>query len=124
MVTLMTEHHGRVRAVAKGIRRTSSKFGSRLEPTTHVSLQLYLGRELDTVTQAETIAPLPTHPYHLPRFGHAHVLPKTLLPGVPPRDPHAPPSPLPLRPALPSGRPAKARRHPHCGAAVPTFGKP
>jgi DNA repair protein RecO (recombination protein O) len=45
-----------VRAVAKGVRRTRSKFGARLEPFSHVELQLYAGRELDIVTQAETIA--------------------------------------------------------------------
>lgn len=55
IVSLLTEHHGRVRAVAKGIRKTRSKFGARLEPTTHVSLLLYEGRELDIVTQAETL---------------------------------------------------------------------
>ena len=55
IVTLMTEGHGKVRAVAKGVRKTKSKFGGRLEPMTHVSLQLYEGRDLDTVTQAETV---------------------------------------------------------------------
>ena len=54
IVTLLTRNHGRVRAVAKGVRRTTSKFGSRLEPFTHVELQLAEGRNLDTVTQAET----------------------------------------------------------------------
>lgn len=57
IVSLLTKRHGRVRAVAKGVRRTKSKFGARLEPGTHVDLQLYEGRSLDTVTQAETIAP-------------------------------------------------------------------
>ena len=51
----MTERHGKVRAVAKGVRKTKSRFGARLEPTSHVALQLYEGRELDIVTQAETI---------------------------------------------------------------------
>ena len=55
IVTLMTEGHGKVRAVAKGVRKTKSKFGGRLEPMTHVALQLYEGRDLDTVTQAETV---------------------------------------------------------------------
>src|SRR5579864_2924661 len=55
IVTLVTQAHGKVRAVAKGVRKTKSRFGSRLEPTTHVSLLLYEGRELDVVTQAETI---------------------------------------------------------------------
>ena len=55
IVTFLTEGRGKVRAVAKGVRKTKSRFGSRLEPISHVALQLYEGRELDTVTQAETI---------------------------------------------------------------------
>jgi DNA repair protein RecO (recombination protein O) len=54
IITLLTRQHGRVRAVAKGVRRTTSRFGSRLEPFTHVDLQLAEGRNLDTITQAET----------------------------------------------------------------------
>ncbi len=56
IITLLTRVHGRVRAVGKGVRRTRSKFGARLEPFTHVDLQLYEGRSLDVVQQAETIA--------------------------------------------------------------------
>jgi DNA repair protein RecO (recombination protein O) len=55
IVVLCTRRHGKVRAVAKGVRKTKSKFGSRLEPTSHVALQLYEGRELDIVTQVESI---------------------------------------------------------------------
>ncbi|MGY1631176.1 DNA repair protein RecO [Geodermatophilus sp. SYSU D01186] len=55
IVTVLTRRHGKVRAVAKGVRRTKSKFGARLEPFTHVDLQLYTGRNLDIVSQAETI---------------------------------------------------------------------
>jgi DNA repair protein RecO (recombination protein O) len=58
IITLLTRQHGVVRAVARGVRRTSSKFGSRLEPFTHVDLQLAVGRNLDTVTQAVTRAPV------------------------------------------------------------------
>ena len=57
IITLLTRHHGLVRAVAKGVRRTTSRFGSRLEPFTHVDLQLAEGRNLDVITQAETITP-------------------------------------------------------------------
>jgi DNA repair protein RecO (recombination protein O) len=57
IITLLTRQHGRVRAVAKGVRRTTSRFGSRLEPFTHVDLQLAEGRSLDTITQAETLTP-------------------------------------------------------------------
>ena len=55
IITLLTRQHGRVRAVAKGVRRTTSRFGSRLEPFTHVDLQIAEGRTLDTITQAETL---------------------------------------------------------------------
>src|SRR5689334_11305024 len=57
IVTILTQGSGKVRAVAKGIRRTQSRFGARLEPFTHVSLLCYQGRNLDTVTQAEILSP-------------------------------------------------------------------
>jgi DNA repair protein RecO (recombination protein O) len=57
IVTLLARKTGRVRAVAKGVRRTKSRFGARLEPFTHVDLLLYTGRSLDVITQAETIKP-------------------------------------------------------------------
>jgi DNA repair protein RecO (recombination protein O) len=55
IVTLLTRRAGRIRAVAKGVRRTRSKFGSRLEPFSHVSLQLAEGRSLDVVTEAVSL---------------------------------------------------------------------
>ena len=55
IVTVLTQGTGKIRAVAKGIRKTRSKFGARLDPFTHVDLLLYKGRELDIVTQAEII---------------------------------------------------------------------
>jgi DNA repair protein RecO (recombination protein O) len=55
IVTLLTRRHGKVRAVAKGVRRTGSKFGARLEPFMVADLQLYEGRSLDVVTQAESL---------------------------------------------------------------------
>jgi DNA repair protein RecO (recombination protein O) len=55
IVTFLTEGRGKVRAVAKGVRKPKSRFGGRLEPTTHLFLQLYEGRNLDVVTQVETI---------------------------------------------------------------------
>jgi DNA repair protein RecO (recombination protein O) len=59
---LYTEARGRVGAVAKGVRRTKSRFGARLEPFSHVELVLHQGRgELHTVTGASLVAP------------HAHV---------------------------------------------------
>lgn len=55
IVGLVTPEHGKVRAVAKGIRKTKSRFGGRLEPLSHVSLLCWQGRELDVITQAEVI---------------------------------------------------------------------
>ena len=58
IVVFMTAGNGKVRAVAKGVRKTKSKFGARLEPMSHVRLLLYRGRELDIVSQAESVEPL------------------------------------------------------------------
>ena len=57
IVVLLTEANGKVRAVAKGVRKTKSRFGSRLEPLSHVSVLLYRGRELDVVNQVEPLEP-------------------------------------------------------------------
>src|ERR671921_2162647 len=51
---LYTLDRGRVGAVAKGVRRTKSRFGARLEPLSHVELMLHQGSgELQTVTGAD-----------------------------------------------------------------------
>lgn len=68
IVVLLTEHHGKVRAVAKGVRKTLSRFGARLEPMSHVRLLLAQGRELDIVSQTESVeslAPLVSDLDHL-----------------------------------------------------------
>jgi DNA repair protein RecO (recombination protein O) len=63
IITLLTRGNGRVRAVARGVRRTKSKFGARLEPFSHVDVQFFargselIGRGLPLCTQTETIAP-------------------------------------------------------------------
>jgi len=56
IITLLTQYNGKVRAVARGVRRPLSKFGGRLEPFTHVDVQLVRGRTLDVVAQVETVA--------------------------------------------------------------------
>ena len=57
IITILGRTSGRIRAVAKGVRRTKSRFGARLEPFTHVDLMLHAGRSLDVITQAEVIRP-------------------------------------------------------------------
>ena len=55
IITMLTREHGRIRGVAKGVRRTMSKFGARLEPGSHVDIQMHIGKTFDTVTQVEAI---------------------------------------------------------------------
>jgi DNA repair protein RecO (recombination protein O) len=55
IITFVTPDHGKVRAVAKGVRKTKSKLGGRLDLMTHVSIMCWRGRELDVVTQAEIV---------------------------------------------------------------------
>jgi DNA repair protein RecO (recombination protein O) len=61
IVVLVTEAHGKVRAVAKGVRKTTSKWGGRLEPLSHVALLLWQGRsDLAVVNQAEVVDHFPS----------------------------------------------------------------
>ena len=57
VVVMLSPNHGKLRTVAKGVRKTKSRFGGRLEPFCHVDLVLYEGRNLDTITQVEIIEP-------------------------------------------------------------------
>lgn len=75
IVTFLTRASGKVRAVAKGIRRTKSRFGGRLEPFTQVSLVLWRGRSgLDTITQAEIVEPFRRIREDLDRFSLGEVM--------------------------------------------------
>ena len=56
IITLLSKNSGQIRAVAKGVRKTSSKIGARLEPFMAVEAQFYEGKTLDVVTQVESIA--------------------------------------------------------------------
>jgi DNA repair protein RecO (recombination protein O) len=55
ILDLYTRDAGLISAIAKGIRRTRSRFGARLEPLSCVDFVAYHGRTLDTVTQAEVL---------------------------------------------------------------------
>ena len=57
VVVLISPNNGKIRTVAKGVRKTKSRFGGRLEPFTHVDLVLYEGRNLDTITQVAIVEP-------------------------------------------------------------------
>ena len=75
IISMHTLDNGKVRGVAKGVRRTRSKFGSRLEPLSHISIQLYRGRgDLDTITQVETIDRFPSLRTDPDRFARAEAM--------------------------------------------------
>lgn len=71
IVVFMTQARGKVRAVAKGVRKTKSRFGGRLEPVSHVAAQFYEGRELDVVTQVDSLDHFRTIREDLDRLGKA-----------------------------------------------------
>ncbi|GAB3601955.1 DNA repair protein RecO [Microbacterium aureliae] len=75
IVTLLSRRHGKIRAVAKGVRRTSSRFGSRLEPFMVADVQMYEGRSLDIVQQAESIGAYGADiVVHYERYTAAHAM--------------------------------------------------
>jgi len=74
IVTLLTRGRGKVRAVAKGVRKTKSRFGGRLEPLGHVALLMYEGRELDVITQVESMESFRAVREDLDRLAKANAL--------------------------------------------------
>ena len=103
IVVFLTERHGKVRAVAKGVRKTTSKFGARLEPLTHVDLLLWQGRsDLDIVNQVEVLDAFRAVREDLGPLPAGHGAPR----GDRPAGPGAPPRPAALRDAR---RRARAR---------------
>lgn len=55
VIVMLSRRHGKIRAVAKGVRKTKSRFGARVEPFSMVDVQIYIGKTLDTITQVETL---------------------------------------------------------------------
>lgn len=55
ILTILTENHGKIKVIAKGVRKTLSKLGGHLEPFCLVNLGIAEGRNLDIVTDVETI---------------------------------------------------------------------
>lgn len=77
IVTFLGRAGGKIRAVAKGVRKTKSRFGGRLEPFGHVSLVLWRGRTssgLDIVTQVEVFEPFRPVRENLDRFALGEVM--------------------------------------------------
>jgi DNA repair protein RecO (recombination protein O) len=71
IATILSLEHGKVRAVAKGVRKVKSRLGARTEPLTHVDFLAWRGRELDVVNQVEVIDVFPLIRGDLARFDAA-----------------------------------------------------
>ncbi len=71
ILTVYSPDHGKLRLVAKGVRRVRSRKAGHLEPFTRVELMLARGRDLDVVTQAQAIDLYPRLRDDLARLGHA-----------------------------------------------------
>lgn len=87
VAVLFTLEHGKVRAVVKGVRKTTARHGIRLEPLAHVAVQLYRGRELDTVTQVQGVDAFPGIRNDLDRLARAAMLLEAVELSVPDREP-------------------------------------
>jgi len=61
IVTMLGKNRGKIRAVAKGVRKTSSRLGARVEPFNVVDTQIYQGKSLDVIQSADVLAPLSKH---------------------------------------------------------------
>lgn len=79
ILTIFTPRLGKLRVIAKGARRPTSRLGAHLEYFTEVGLMLARGRDLDTVTSAETIDPHLNLRSNLTAFGHACHIAELLL---------------------------------------------
>lgn len=89
IVSLHTLDHGKVRAVAKGVRRTKSRFGGRLEATSRVAIQLYRGKgDLDTITQVETLGRHSDLHHNSDRFARASAMLEAIDQISPDREPN------------------------------------
>lgn len=88
IITLCTEEHGKVRAVAKGVRKSGSRFGARLEPLAEIQVQLSRGRNLDILTQVETVASHHELREDLGALGHASCMAEAVDIVMPDREPH------------------------------------
>jgi DNA repair protein RecO (recombination protein O) len=88
IVVLMTEHEGKVRAVAKGARK-SKRTAALLEPTSHVDVQLYRGKgDLDTVTQVQAVDTFNSIRTDLDRLTRASSFVEAVDHVTPDREPH------------------------------------
>jgi DNA repair protein RecO (recombination protein O) len=89
VLTLFTREHGKISAVARGVRKVTSKRGGALEPLGHVRVLLARGRgALDVLAQVEVVEGMAPLRADLHRFGQAALIAELLEAAVPDHEPH------------------------------------
>lgn len=88
VVTLLTREYGKLRAVARGIRRPTSRLGGRVEPFTHARLLLARGRTLDVIAQADVVGAFAGLREDLTRCAYASYVAELVDRFLPERDRH------------------------------------
>jgi DNA repair protein RecO (recombination protein O) len=88
IVTLFTREYGKLRTVARGVRRSTSRLAGRIEPFTQARMLLARGRTLDVIAQAEIVEPFPGIRSDLLRSACASYVVELVERGVPERDRH------------------------------------
>ncbi len=89
ILTVLTPHYGKLRLIAKGVRRTTSRMGGHLEPFAHSQLLVARGRDLDLVTQASTVEPFRRLRESLDRVSFAYHLAELVDAFLQDRDEHS-----------------------------------
>lgn len=74
LLTVYTPHRGKLRLVAKGVRKTKSKKAGHVELFTHATMQIAAGRNLDIVSQADTVQAYRAIREDLDKISHAYYL--------------------------------------------------
>jgi len=90
LLTVFTPHRGKLRLVAKGVRKTKSKKAGHIELFTHATLQVATGRNLDILTQADTVQAYRALREDLDKISHAYYVAELVDKFTEEHDPHYP----------------------------------
>jgi DNA repair protein RecO (recombination protein O) len=88
IITLLTPDHGKLRVIAKGVRRSTSRMAGHLELFSHGHLMIAKGRDLDVATQASTVEPFRELRESLVKASQAYHLAELVDGLLEDRDPH------------------------------------
>lgn len=88
ILTLYTKEHGKIQAIAKGVRKSLSRLRGGVQMFAHSKLLLYQGKSLDTISQSENIEAFGGIQEDLVKLAYASYLVELLEIAVPEREPN------------------------------------